>query len=123
MEASIGRGDDPCVIRHGRHRRHNAVVKAVARAAQRLCDVSPDSFDYRPPTQSREYAVVKVLDSPESADPRGRTQRYQAIAARMRGLPPDEGGEAVQGALFDEVDLTAELNKADTGEPDDDGEE
>lgn len=100
----------------------NTLLKAVARAAQRLCETAPETFDYRPATQSRDYAVVRVLDSPERADPRGRTQRYQAIKARMRGLPPDEGGDAIQGALFDEVDLAAELDKADTGEPDDDGE-
>lgn len=103
-------------------RARNTLVKAVAGAAQRLCVTTSETFEYRPATETRRYAVVKVLDSPERADPRGRTQRYQAIKARMRGLPPDEGREAVQGALFDEVDLAAELDKADTGEPDDEGE-
>ena len=97
----------------------NTLVRAVARAAQRLCEAASETFEYRSSTQARDYAVVKVLDSPERADPRGRTQRYQAIKARMRGLPPDEGDGVLQGALFDEVDLAAELEKADTGEPDD----
>ena len=101
----------------------STLVKAVSKAAQRLCEATPETFEYKPSTRTRDYAVVKVLDSPERADPRGRTQRYQAIAAHMRGLHPDDdgGGEAIQGALFDEVDLAAELDKADTGEPDDRG--
>lgn len=98
-----------------RHR--NTLVRAVSRAAERLCEAASDNFEYRRPTQARDYAVVKVLDSPERADPRGRTQRYQAIKARMTGAPADEA-EAVQGALFDEIDLAAELEKADTEEPD-----
>lgn len=96
----------------------NGLIRAVSRAAQRLCEAAPESFEYRRPTQTRDYAVVKVIDSPEHLDPRGRTQRYQAIKARMTGRPVGQPSEAVQGALFDEVDLAAELDKADTGEPD-----
>jgi hypothetical protein len=96
----------------------NLLVRAVSRAAQRLCGAASDNFEYRGPTQTRSYAVVKVLDSPERSDPRGRTQRYQALKARMTGTTVAEHAQARQEALFDEIDLAAELEKADTDEID-----
>jgi hypothetical protein len=97
----------------------NSLLKAVTRAAKRLCDAASENFEFRDSTQARPYAIVKVIDSPEKADPRGRTQRYQAIKARMAGTPPEEA-YTTQGSLFDDIDLAAELEKADTGEPDTD---
>ncbi|MDP9401857.1 MAG: hypothetical protein M3P85_00675 [Actinomycetota bacterium] len=97
----------------------NTLLKSVTRAARRACDAAPESFEFRDSTQARPYAVVKVIDSPEKADPRGRTQRYQAIKGRIAGTPPEEV-DTTQGSLFDEIDLAAELEKADTGEPDTD---
>lgn len=95
-------------------------MSSVASAAQRFCDAAPDNFEFRPPTQTRDYAVVKVVDSPERSDPRGRTQRYQALKARLTGAPAPTVAER-QPSLFDEIDLAAELEKADTGEQDADG--
>lgn len=100
----------------------NTLLKAVTRAAKRLCDAASESFEFRDSTQARPYAVVKVIDSPENADPRGRTQRYQAIKGHMAGTPVEEAGKT-QGSLFDEIDLAAELEKADTGEPETDEQE
>jgi len=101
----------------------NALIDAVSRAAQRLCDAAPENFEYRGRTQERGYGVVKIVDNPEHADPRGRTQRYQALKRRLGGVVPAEPGPE-QGSLFDEIDLAAELDKADTGEPEtDDAEE
>lgn len=94
-----------------RHR--NDFVKAVAAAAERLSAAAPETFEFRAPTQSRDYAVVRVQDSPEQSDPRGRTQRYQSIKSRMTGASGEPVGE-VQGSLFDDVDLAEELEKADT---------
>lgn len=102
----------------------NNLVKAVSRAAQRLCDAAPDNFEYNRQTQARTYAVVKVIDSPEQSDPRGRTPRYQALKARLTGTAVPDAARNDQASLFDEIDLAAELEKADTGEADDDpGEE
>jgi hypothetical protein len=95
------------------------LVKAVSRAVQRLCDATPDNFRYRGATQTRDYSVVELLDSPERSDPRGRTQRYQAIKSRLTGAPSPDAAGHEQVSLFDEIDLASELDKADTGVPDD----
>jgi hypothetical protein len=100
------------------------LVGGVTRAARRAAEASPETFEFRPPTAAREYAMVKVTDSPEQADPRGRTQRYQALKHRLAGTVPQ--ADDLQGMLFDEFDLAVELEKADTGEQDadiDEGEE
>ena len=69
------------------------------------------NFRFRPPTASRNYALVDVVDSPEQADPRGRTQRYQAIRRRFGGQDAPEPGAAQQSALFDILDLGTELEE------------
>jgi hypothetical protein len=94
------------------------LVQQVERAAQRICNSSPDNFQFRSRTATRNYSVIKVVDSPERADPRGRTQRYQAIKARLIGTTP-RPEDSRQGSLFDEIDLAAELEKVDTENLDD----
>lgn len=100
----------------------NQIEKHVTAAARRACEQVKETFSFRPSTENREYAMVRVLDSPEGADPRGRTQRYQAIAARLGGAAAPQPDE-LQGELFDEVGLTEELEKTDTGDLDEPGEE
>lgn len=76
------------------------------------------NFRFRPPTASRDYALVDVVDSPERADPRGRTQRYQAIRRRFRGQDSLEPRAAQQPALFDSLDLGTELEEPEASELD-----
>lgn len=97
-------------------RYRNSLIKKVEQALQRLCEVSPANFRFRQPTASRDYALVEVVDSPEQADPRGRTQRYQAIGRRFRGQPPREPSSAQQQELFDSLDLDTELEELATDE-------
>lgn len=100
---------------YGTGYRRNLVSK-VEQALQRLCQNSPENFNYRRPTASRDYAVVEIVDSPERADPRGRTQRYQAIGRRFRGQPQPEPSSAQQQELFDSLDLDTELEELATDE-------
>ncbi len=97
------------------------LVKKVAASARRLCDASPENFEFKAATATRHYSVVKVVDNPEQADPRGRTQRFQALRARLEGREP--GATIEEPTLFDEIDLAVELEKADTSEPDEDADE
>lgn len=72
---------------------------------------------FRHPTASRDYSIVEVVDSPERADPRGRTQRYQAIRRRLQGSTGDDPIPARQQVLFDSLDLGSELEEPAAIEP------
>lgn len=100
----------------------NQIQRLVAAAARRACERAKETFSFHPPTVNREYALVRVLDSPEGADPRGRTQRYQALVPRLGGSSAPKP-EEVQAQLFDDIDLVEELEKTDTGDIDEPGEE
>ena len=89
----------------------NSLIKNVEQALERQCAASPTNFRFRPPTASRNYALVDVVDSPERADPRGRTQRYQAIRRRFRGQDMKEPSATQQQVLFDSLDLGTELEE------------
>ena len=89
-----------------RHR--TRLIKKVEQAAQQCCEAAPETSRFRPRTATRDYSIVDFTHSPEQSDPRGRTQRYQALERRMRGMPtaPTIGH---QPALFDSIDVGAEL--------------
>lgn len=89
----------------------NNLVKKVEQALERQCVACPTNFRLRPPTASRDYALVDVVDSPERADPRGRTQRYQAIRRRFQGQDMRVPSATQQPALFDSLDLGTELEE------------
>ncbi len=93
----------------------NRLIQKVGQALERQCAASPASFRFRPPTANRDYALVDVIDSPERADPRGRTQRYQAIRRRFRGQDMREPSATQQPALFDSLDLGTELDEPEAG--------
>ena len=98
-------------------RYRNSLIKKLGQALERHCEASATNFRFRPPTASRDYPVVEVVDSPERADPRGRTQRYQAIRRRVQGRSADEPVSAQQPALFDSLDLGTELEEPAATEP------
>ncbi len=66
-------------------RSRSRLIKRVAEAAERLCGRSDGGWEYRPSTMTRKYPAVKILDSPEHLDTRGRTQSYQGLTARLSG--------------------------------------
>lgn len=104
-----------------RHR--GQIEKLVSESAQRICASSPENFDYRGNTSVRSHGVVRIIDSPEKADPRGRTQRYQALRNRVAGAEAAAVPSFEQGGLFDDVDLSEELAKLEESERPEGGDE
>ncbi|MFI7049044.1 hypothetical protein [Streptosporangium sandarakinum] len=95
------------------HKAQNTLKKRVGEAARRIATQVPATFEYHGPRENRDGWVV-LLRSPESHDPRGRTQAYQALArlGRSRRSPKKSAIIAGQTNLLDELD------KADEGERD-----
>ena len=106
---------------YGKHHR-SRLVKKVERAAQQCCEAAPDILRFRPRTAARDYSIVDFIGSPEQADRRVRTQRYQALARRIGGMPTAAPTE-IQPALFDSMNLGAELEALEESESDADGSE
>lgn len=104
-------------------RQRGQIEKSVGDAAQRICASSPENFEYRGNTSVRPHGVVRIIDSPEKADPRGRTQRYQALRNRVAGAKAVDVPSYEQGGLFDDVDLSKELAKLEESDPPEGGEE
>lgn len=101
-----------------RHRMR--LIKKVEQAARQCCEAAPETFRFRPRTATRDYSIVDFIDSPEQNDPRGRTQRYQALERRMRGMPTAPATD-LQPALFDSIDVGTELEALEADESDADG--
>ena len=103
---------------------HRGIIqRKVDQALARICAKSPENFDYRGRTSIRSYGVVTITDSPERSDPRGRTQRYQAIAGRLGGTAQVAPPAFEQVGLFDDVDLNAELARLEPSDTPEAGEE
>jgi hypothetical protein len=90
----------------------NRLVAKVDAAARRAARRDPATFEYLGRTGTREYAVVRLVRSPEDAARQGRTQVYQSIA-RAAGKPPRRrpAPSPDQMTLFE--DLIEELQQAD----------
>jgi len=84
----------------------NRLVKKVEAAARAIAERISDWFEYRPRTGRRDYAMIRVLKSPEDAAIQGRTQGYQALGRQfrkeasgmLRQMPPPD-----QSSLFDNL--------------------
>jgi len=94
----------------------------LQRTVDGICQHLPEelavTIAYLPRSGVRPDAVLQLADSPESSDPRGRTQRYQALDRRRRRPPPAQS----EGQL----DLLDQLGREDPtvgAETDDDGSE
>ncbi len=94
----------------------------LQRTVDGICQHLPEELavavTYLPRSGVRSDAVLQLEDSPESSDPRGRTQRYQALDRRRRRPPPVQS----EGQL----DLLDQLGREDPtvgAETDDDGSE
>ncbi len=92
----------------------NRLVKKVDEAARAISLRIGDWFEYRGRTERRDYAVIRILKSPEDAALQGRTQGYQALGRQFRKeasgmaqkMPPPN-----QKSLFD--DLMDEIEQID----------
>ncbi|MDQ6613701.1 MAG: hypothetical protein M3083_02805 [Actinomycetota bacterium] len=101
----------------------NSLVRKIDLAARQAAAAAPDVFTYTPPTRTRGIGMIGIRNGPETLDPRGRTQRYQALAGRFTpaGRPPKDPGGQMALNLGDGADLERELAEAER--VDDDGEE
>lgn len=97
----------------------SAARQRLRRRVDEICRRLPSELEgkvsYLARSEGRDSAALHILDSPERADPRGRTQRYQAIdrgnrrPRATRDLHPGQG----------ELDLFEELDSADQIEDND----
>ncbi|ONH31255.1 hypothetical protein BL253_10355 [Pseudofrankia asymbiotica] len=60
---------------------------------------------YEPRSERRQESLVRILATPEDLDPRGRTQRYQAIARAAGRSRAGSTGLVIEGQydLFDQL--------------------
>jgi hypothetical protein len=103
----------PHVVVFG-HAARQILRRRVDEICRRLPAELEGRVEYLPRSEGRDYGALRIVDSPESADPRGRTQRYQAID-RGRERPPTPKPHPGQT----ELDLFEELDEA--GQIGDDG--
>jgi hypothetical protein len=92
------------------HAAQNRLKAKISSVVQAIVDAEPDRFAYERATGTRPDAALRIIRTPESLDPRGRTQAYQSL-----GRPRRPRRVAVHP---DQLDLLAEL---DAGDDDDDG--
>ena len=99
--------------------------RKVAAAARRAAEADSQHLEYRPPTNAEPDGLIRILSTPEQADPRGRTQQYQAIQNRLGGGKRRARRAEIegQGNLFAAADLEQELDSAKPATNDDRGEE
>lgn len=76
------------------------LLRRVDQSAKRVAEAELRFFAYRRPSERLGEATVEVLESPERADPRGRTQMYQAIGRSRR---PAAGLASGQMTFFEDL--------------------
>lgn len=92
----------------------NRLQGTVDDIARHLPDELSVAVSYLPRSGARDAAVLQLQETPETADPRGRTQKYQALdRRRARRAPVQSDG---QFELLDELGLEPAV-----GPEDDDG--
>ncbi|MER7126725.1 hypothetical protein [Micrococcus luteus] len=89
------------------------LVRKVGDVARHIAERAPTTFEYHWPRGNRD-GWVTMLKSPESLDPRGRTQAYQALARPGRSRRSSKKSAIIAG----QTDLLDELDRADEGERD-----
>jgi hypothetical protein len=81
--------------------------RKVSQAAGRIAEQYRDNYVFQPSSERRE-AAVRILKTPEDADPRGRTQGYQALARRRgeprRRLKPEIPGQTQFESVLEELE-------------------
>jgi hypothetical protein len=96
----------------------STLKRKVSDAARLIAERDPLIFKFHAPSPNRE-GWVSLLKTPESNDPRGRTQAYQALSR------PDQArrGRKGSGIIPGQTNLLDELDKADEGTDDSDDEQ
>jgi hypothetical protein len=93
----------------------------VAAAAERAAAADSQHWAFRRVQGANEDGIIRILSTPEQADPRGRTQQYQAMSGRLQsGLRRRQRAEIPgQGSLFAaRSDIEEELERAGSVEAD-----
>ncbi len=91
----------------------SALKSKVGEAARRIAQGDPQTFRYHGPPPNKD-GWVSLLRTPESNDPRGRTQAYQALARSSQLRRGRKRTDIIPG----QTDLLEELDKADEGTDD-----
>lgn len=85
------------------------LVGKVRESARSIVEADPGTYGYLPSTGTRQEDVVELRATPETRDPRGRTQAYQAMYGRRA-----TSGEGERRQL-DLLDLLAEQADSNVG--------
>ncbi len=94
----------PHWIIYGKQRK-GELLRIVEEACRSLSESElKEKIFFERRSERRQESLVRILETPESLDPRGRTQRYQAIA-RMTGRSRRPPRPALEGQyyLFDQL--------------------
>jgi hypothetical protein len=114
------------------------LIAKVSESARNVVAAEPENYRYLPATGTRGEPAIELRATPETRDPRGRTQAYQAMYGR-RGRPAPaerrqldlldvlaEGTEGVGGGAENGADTDVgqgDLDLADDLDDDEDGAE
>jgi hypothetical protein len=106
------------------------LLSKVRESVRGIVDADPATYGYLPPTGTRQEDVVELRITPETRDPRGRTQAYQAMYGRASRLEqsnrrqPDlldllaENVDGIVGANPEDDDVVVEDPLDDLGHED-----
>jgi hypothetical protein len=94
----------------------NKLIRKIEDAARRAADAASENFIFAPRTGVNDGASVRIVESPENLDPRGRTQSYQRLAARFAPLSRRRRIVVAsnQPTLFDDASYRQELAELDS---------
>jgi hypothetical protein len=94
----------------------NRLIRKIEDAARRAADAASENFIFAPRSGVNNVASIRIVESPENLDPRGRTQSYQRLATRF--APSSRRRRIVvasnQPTLFDDATYRQELAELDS---------
>jgi hypothetical protein len=96
-------------------RARGVLHRAVRDATQAVCASMPEQFRFHRQSATRDEPAVEILQTPEDADPRGRTQQYQALQ-RAAGRSPSRRRPRAEIPGQGELPFDAALNELTAGE-------
>jgi len=93
-------------------RARSTLIRKVGDACRMIAECDRATFSYQPPVNN-EPAVMHLLRTPETNDPRGRTQAYQALARRPGTSRRATVVDPLQPDLFAELEVGEDVGGAD----------
>ena len=93
----------------------NRLIRKIEDAARRAADAASENFIFVPRSGLSDSASIRIVESPENLDPRGRTQSYQRLATRFAPVSRRRIVVASnQPTLFDDASYRQELAELDS---------